>query len=357
MKKIFVVLLCAVLLLNLSSCAFVESISNQKELTKTFTAMNTVMQITVFNTSEGNNEEALNAMVSRVEELEKLFDPNLPDSDIYKINNMGSVDGGEKTTENGRIYVNRHTINILLSAKSNCLETEGAFDVRLMPIIELWGFNDGSYGVPKSEEIKRTLDIFKKSKIDINKDESCVTVSSGTKVSLGGIAKGYLGDELLKIAREYGATALLSLGGNIVLCGNKSDGDMWTVGIKNPNDAENIACSFKSEGNKSVVTSGAYERYFEYSGKTYHHIIDPKTGCPADSDLLSVTVVGENGADCDAWSTALFVLGKEKAVAFAMEHNSYDFILITKNNEILITDGITDLKLEDESFEIKSIPQ
>ncbi len=357
MKRIIPLIICVVLLFNLSSCASVDFSDNQKEITKTITAMNTVMQITVFNTSEGTNEDVLNAMITRIEELEKLFDPNLPDSDIYKINNSPGVPSDKVASEEDRIFLNEDTINILLSAKSNYYETGYAFDVKLMPVIELWGFDDGSYGVPKDDEIKNALKIIEKSQIGIYSDESYITISEGTKVSLGGIAKGYLGDALLKIAREYGATALLSLGGNIVLCGNKNNGDMWSVGIKNPNDTENIACSFESDGNKSVVTSGAYERYFQYGGKTYHHIIDPKTGCPSDSDLLSVTVVGENGADCDAWSTALFVMGKEKAVEFAKEHNSYDFIFITKDNEIYITDGIGDINIKDNDFTVKSIPQ
>ena len=357
MKRICTALICVVLLLNLSSCAFVDSISNQKEITRTFTAMNTVMQITVFNTSEGTNEEVLNAMVSRVEELEKLFDPNLSDSDVYKINNAKGVPAGKAATDADKIFLDEDTINILMAAGSNFDETGHAFDIKLMPVIELWGFDNGTYGVPEDTEIKNVLEIVEKSQLDIHSDEKYIVISEGTKVSLGGIAKGFLGDELLEIAREYKATALLSLGGNIVLCGDKSTDDTWSVGIKNPADTEKLACSFKSKGNKSVVTSGAYERYFEYGDKTYHHIIDPKTGYPSDSDLLSVTVVGENGTNCDAWSTALFVMGKEKAVEFAKEHNSYDFILITKDREILKTDGITDLKVEDEAFKIKSIPQ
>ncbi|MBO5065864.1 MAG: FAD:protein FMN transferase [Clostridia bacterium] len=357
MKRLFAIIICVVLLINLSSCASVNLNGNEKEATKTITAMNTVMQITVFNTSEGTNEDVLNAMVMRIEELEKLFDPDLPESDVYKINNAEYASGNDAATKTKKVVLSRDTLNVLSSAISNYRVTGYAFDIKLMPVIELWGFDDGNYGVPKTEEISEALCVVEKSEIEINSDEGYVLVTEGTRVSLGGIAKGYLGDELLKIAREYGATALLSLGGNIVLCGDKGDGDLWSVGIKNPKDAESIACSFKSAGNKSVVTSGAYERYFKYGGKTYHHIIDPKTGCPSQSDVLSVTVIGENGANCDALSTALFVMGKEKAVAFAKENNSYDFILITKNNEIYITEGVGKINLEDESFKVKSIPR
>ena len=355
MKKLIPLIMCMFLLFNLSSCAFVDSTDNQKEVTETLTAMNTVMQITVFNTSKGSNEDVLREMITRIEELEKLFDPNLPESDVYKINNSKGVPSDKVATDEDRIYLNEDTINVLLSAKSNYYSTDNLFDIKLMPVIELWGFDNGNYGVPKDNEIKNALKVIEKSQISIYSDENYIVVSEGTKISLGGIAKGYLGDELLGIAQEYGATALLSLGGNIVLCGDKSNGNMWSVGIKNPDDTENIACSFKSDGNKSVVTSGAYERFFEYGGKTYHHIMDPETGYPAESDLLSVTVVGENGANCDAWSTALFVMGKEKAVEFAKKHNSYDFVFITNNNEILITDGIADLKIKDEALIFKSI--
>jgi thiamine biosynthesis lipoprotein len=207
------------------------------------------------------------------------------------------------------------------------------------------------------QAIKAALPFVDYKNISVSVTENTVTKNENTQISLGGIAKGYLGDELLEIAEEYGASALVSLGGNIVLCGSKSGNEKWSVGVRNPVDDENLACSFKCDGNKSVVTSGAYERYFEYGGKRYHHIIDPKTGRPAESELLSVTVIGENGTFCDAYSTALFVMGKEKSVAFAKEHNEFDFILITNDNEILITDGVGDIKTESSDFTVKSIQQ
>ncbi len=330
--------MCVVIILQLSSCVS----TGDTKVTENITAMNTVMQITVFNTSKGTREEVAEKMLQRIKEIEKLFDANLSDSDTSRINSaVAEVTVSDETTE------------LLNIAKKASETTEGAFDITVMPVLKLWGFNDGKYGVADDENIKAFLSFVDYKNISVA--GNTVTKDVNTQISLGGIAKGYLGDELLRIAEEYGATALLSLGGNIVLCGSKSNDENWTVGIKNPKLTENIACSFKCDGNKSVVTSGAYERYFEYGGKTYHHIIDPKTGYPAESDLLSVTVIGENGAYCDAYSTALFVMGKEKAVAFAKEHNGFDFILITENNEILITDGVTDI--ESDGFTVKSIQQ
>ncbi len=340
MKKIIAVLMCVVIVLQLSSCVS----TGDAKATKNITAMNTVMQITVFNTSKGTTEEVLNNMVERVEELEKLFDANSPDSDTSRINSA-----------NNEVFVTDDTWELLNIAKTASEKTDGAFDITIMPVLKLWGFNDGNYGVADDKDIKAVLPFVDYKNISVAGNKVIKNVN--TEISLGGIAKGYLGDKLLKISEEYGASALISLGGNIVLCGSKNEKEKWMVGIRNPLDDEKLACSFKCDGNKSVVTSGSYERYFEYGGKKYHHIIDPKTGYPAESDLLSVTVIGENGTFCDAYSTALFVMGKEKSVAFAKEHNEFDFVFITNDNEILITDGVTDINKESNVFTVKSIQQ
>ena len=154
---------------------------------------------------------------------------------------------------------------------------------------------------------------------------------------------------ILEIAKENGICGIVSLGGNIVLCGENEEKGFWSVGVKDPDNSSEIVCSFECGGNLSVVTSGAYERYFEIEGKAYHHIIDPETGKPAESDLKSVTVIGENGALCDAYSTSLFVMGKNKAVEFIKENNDFEYVLITADNEIICSDGVknptSDLKI------------
>lgn len=343
MKKIIATFACAAVLLQLCACAPL----NENSASETFTAMNTVMQITVFRTSEGTPDEVLSLMKERIDELDKLFDANSPDSDVGRINNF-------KGNENDRISLDADTVKILQRSISAYYATDYIFNINLMPVISLWGFDNGNYGVPKPDDITEALEKVENSRIFIYETENTIGKTASTQISLGGIAKGYLGDELLEIAEEYGATALISLGGNIVLCGEKSENKKWSIGIKNPRNTEDIALSFECDGNKSVVTSGGYERYFEYGGKEYHHIIDPATGCPAESDILSVTVAGKNGTMCDAYSTALFVMGKEKAVTFAKEHNDFDFVFITENNEVYITDGISSPKL-DESYTIKLI--
>ena len=141
--------------------------------------------------------------------------------------------------------------------------------------------------------------------------------------------------------KKEGVSGVVSLGGNIVLCGDSPNGK-WTVGVRDPEDESKLICEVKLDGNRSVVTSGAYERYFEYNGKKYHHIIDPSTGKPAETDILSVTVIGENGTECDALSTALFVFGYEKAVDFSKKTNSFGFIIIKNDRSVYVSDNIKD---------------
>lgn len=338
MKRIVSLLLVAVMLSGLCSCA-----PQTKNDTVTLTAMDTVMQITVFNNSKAKNERIVGLMEDKIEEIEQIADANNTQSDVYRINN---------SRIGVPVPVCGYTIDMMMQCESAREKTDGCFDMFVMPAVSAWGFDNGNYGVPSEKKIEEAMSRVGMKTIFVDEKNNTVTRRENSQITFGGIAKGYLGDELLKIAKSEGVAVLLSLGGNIVLCAEKSDGEMWNVGIKNPYDSEGVVCSFKSSGNKSVVTSGAYERYFEYEGKTYHHIIDPQNGYPAESDLVSVTVIGENGALCDAYSTGLFVMGKEKAVEFAKENNDFDYVFITRDNEILFTDGIFDVE-SDGGFTLK----
>lgn len=330
MKKAMALLLCGCFLLTACSCG-------PKEETTEFTAMDTLISIRVSRSNGGRTEDVLKAFTHRVKELETLFDANCQDSDVFAIN-------GKDTG----VRVSKDTAAILeKSIYANTL-TEGAFDITVMPLLKLWGFDSGNYCVPKKEDIKNALENMNSDGISV--EGTTVTKSAKTQISLGGIAKGYAGDELLKIAEENGVSGVISLGGNIVLCGENTQKGSWTVGVKNPVDTDSLVCTFNHKGNVSVVTSGGYERSFTKDGKTYHHIIDTKTGEPAETDLLSVTVIGGDGALCDAFSTALFVMGKEKAVKFAEEHNDFEYIFITDKKEIIKTGGVSGFEILSEDF-------
>ena len=155
------------------------------------------------------------------------------------------------------------------------------------------------------------------------------------------IAKGYTGDQLIRLFRENGVTsALINLGGNVQTVGTKPDGTPWRIGVQSP-FGEGYLGTIEAK-DEAVITSGGYERYFEKDGQIFWHIIDPATGLPAKNGLLSVTVAGESGALCDGLSTALFVMGLEKAAAFWQSSGGFDAVFVTDDGSVYITEGLAE---------------
>ena len=166
-----------------------------------------------------------------------------------------------------------------------------------------------------------------------------VTLGEGQQIDLGGIAKGYTGEKLTEIFQGYGvSSAMVSLGGNIQAIGTKPDGSSWRVGIRDPKGGQADYIGVIQVQDEAVVTSGGYERYFQANGKTYIHIIDPRTGYPVENDLLSVTIVSRDGTLADGLSTALYIMGYEEAVSFWQQHqDEFDVILITDDGQIHVS--------------------
>ena len=173
-------------------------------------------------------------------------------------------------------------------------------------------------------------------------DGDTVSVGEGMEIDLGAVTKGYVGDRITALLRENGVTsALLDLGGNIQTLGSRPDGSDWRIAIQNP-EGDGILGAV-SVSDKAVVTSGGYERYFtDEDGNLWWHIFDPATGCPARNGLISVTIVGDEGLYCDALSTALFIMGRERAAEFWREHRDFEMALVTDGGELLLTPGLYD---------------
>lgn len=176
----------------------------------------------------------------------------------------------------------------------------------------------------------------------VHMDGSIVSLDAGCAVDLGGIAKGYASQQVADILQAHGVTsAVVSLGGNVYVCGAKPDGSAWNVGIQDPASSGYAATVALTDC--FAVTSGGYQRYYvAEDGTVYQHIIDPRTGRPADSDLLSVTVISDDGTAADAYSTALYVMGEQEAVSFWRAHGGFDLILITADGRLLYTPELAD---------------
>lgn len=321
MDKKCLLLPSALTLLLLSGCTS-QTVSESR---KNFFAMDTVMDFTIY-----GQEDLLDQTESMIRSLEAEMSVTAPDSEIAAIN------------ENGYGKVTGDTSDLISAALSLCQRTDGALDISVYPIVRAWGFTTDNYQVPDDASIQALLPLVDYTQIDYQQDSGDIQLPDGMEIDLGSVAKGYAGQKAADFLKENGVTSgLLSLGGNIQAIGSKPDGGPWKIGIQDPFQNESPMMVL-SVTDKSVVTSGGYERYFQQDGKTYWHIMDPSTGYPAKNGLVSVTIVGTDGMLCDGLSTSLFVMGLEKAADFWGSSDDFDAVFVTEDQTVYITEGLAD---------------
>ena len=315
-KRVIAFLAALMLCVSLTGCAKKETKS------VSFFAMDTYITISV--TGE-DVQKTLDWAKNLVETNEIKWSTTIPGSLISRLN------AGERITPDA------DTAGILARAEEMRAYTEGAFEPAIYPLVKAWGFTTGEYRVPSDEE---TEELLGQVVPDSVRTENGETFLSGGMIDLGGIAKGMTGDMLIRGFRERGAeSALINLGGNVQALGVKADGSAWRIGIQSPYD--DSVMGVVSVKDSCVITSGAYERYFVGDdGQVYGHIISPFTGRPANSGLVSVSVVAKEGAMADALSTALFVMGAQAALEFWKTHEGFDLVLLTDDGTLYVTEGI-----------------
>lgn len=325
-KKISMLMTFILFTLIFSGCS-----KNQEIITKTALKMDTVFQLEAYGPKAN---EAIDAAFLRLDEIEQMASMTIDSSDISKINQ-----------EAGKEYVQVHPeiIKMLETAVKYSKLSDGVFDITVGPLVNLWGIGTDNERVPADDEIKSKLPLVGYKNISINEENNSVKLlTEGTAIDLGGIAKGFAADEVLKIYREYDIKGgIISLGGSsIYTVGQKPDGTPWNVGIKHPrkdNDQDYVGVISLSE--QALSTSGDYERYFIKDGKRYHHILDPATGYPADNGVISVTiVVDSNIPDCnmiaDILTKTVFVSGVDKGLKFIDSLQGVSCIAITSDYNI-----------------------
>ena len=259
------------------------------------------------NLYEDGSDRLYDLVFECLDQIDSEFSLNNPDSEINKINEAAGKNPVEVSADVSRV---------LEAALYYAEKSDGVFDPTIGPLVKLWGINTPNERVPSQEEIEKKLSLVDWKKVQLEKSNDKATVfleEPGMILDLGGIAKGFAADEICSILKkEKVKRAIIDLGGNILVWGNKPDGTPWKVGIKNPyNEALDPPVILKVEGGTSVVTSGVYERYFEQDGIVYHHILNPKTGYPVQNGLLSSTVVCSSSMAADALSTTSFLLGPD----------------------------------------------
>lgn len=317
MGKRALLLFVAVLLVTVPSCR------RDEEKRTTFTAMDTVMSITL--TGAPDADGCIAEAKRIVSDMEAELSVTDEKSAVYRANSGQTV----ALSDNAAALCRR--------ALFMCEKTHGALDVTVYPLVRAWGFTTDQYRVPHQSEIDSLL--LRTGYGRVNIDESgALTLDEGMMLDLGAVAKGYASDLICDMLAGRGVTsAMINLGGNVRTLGKKPDGSLWRVGITSP-DGDGNSCVLEI-GEGAVVTSGSYERFFEADGKRYCHIIDPSSGYPADSGISSVTVIGESGFECDALSTALFVMGLDGAVSFWRQNGGFEMVLIA-DGTLYATEGI-----------------
>lgn len=313
MKLKFSCLLILLLLLG-SGCA-------AKEYETAFFAMDTYMTIRAY----GPHAEAACTEAERaVFDLENRISRTRETSDVARLNAAGEA------------QVSPETLAVLRQAKESCIP--GVFDITIAAVSDLWGIGTENACVPAPEALEAARATVGIDNLSLS-DDGTARLSNGAQLDLGGVGKGVAADLCAEALRTNGVeSALAYLGGNIYALGSKPDGSAWTVGIADP-DTPAAYLATIAVRDTSVVTTGDYERFFMENGVRYHHVFDPSTGEPARSGLRSVTVVSENSALADAHSTALFVMGLEKGLAYCAE-NQLDAVFITDDRQVYVTEGL-----------------
>lgn len=320
MKKLFFCALCVLLTaLCLTSCASESSPSSAS-----FQAMDTLMSLKVYGSADTCEQ-----LQNKITELDSSLDATDEKSEIFRLNTEKSV------------VVSKDTAALLSDSLALCDRLDGCFDLTVYPAVQAWGFTTGDYRVPTDSELKTLSDKIDYTAVTLS-DDGRVSLPENVMLDLGAVAKGYAADVSRTILADSKAqAAVLNLGGTICLYGKKPDGSRFTVGIADP---ENPAGYFGylSCDDTTVATSGGYERYFEHDGKRYIHILDPATAAPVDNGILSVTIVSDSGAFADAASTALFVMGLDRATAYCRSHPDFDCIILTDDKSLYLTEGVYD---------------
>lgn len=312
--------------------------SSKNKQTVDFYSLDTICTVTVYGKEQKN---LLSISQKAVEKAEYLLFSDTPEENYIS------------SKAEAIIILPNNSVNVFKKAFYITELTEGAFNMSIAPLVNLWDIKNRTIP-PTCEEIDYALSLSGEDKISFDNGKISFKFP-GNGIDIGAIGKGYAGDviakELTELDLDYG---IINLGGNIRVFGQKPDNKPFSIGIRNPlSDISSDIVLTVSIYSGSVVTSGAYERYFEYHGKRYHHIIDPSTGYPSESDLLSVTILSEDGVYADALSTGCFVIGLEKSknvLKKAIEKNLINGAIIIDENKKITIIGEIDTEIKNGGF-------
>lgn len=293
----------------------------------------------------GDGEEAIEEAIDKLNYIEDNMSAFKENSDIGKIN----------SSKGETVLVSKDSFDLIRKTIEYSDITEGAFDPTIRPLVKLWGIGAKDDYIPEKNEIIEELKLVNYKDIQFNINNRSIRLKNKKQsIDLGGIAKGYAADEVKSIFTKNGIkSAIIDLGGNVFVMGNKIDNTPWNVGVQDPYKNRGEYVGYLKLKDKSIVTSGYYEKYFEKDGECFHHIIDPKTGYPSDSIIVSATIVSDKSIDGDGLSTGIYILGVDKGIEIINNKEEIEGVIITENKKIYITSGLKDsFILTNEEYEL-----
>lgn len=319
-------LLC--LLFFISACGKPDSLVHRRSQF----LMGTLVEISVFEKDESKTQSAIQKAFNEIRRLEELMSTHIPGSEVSKINQSA----GTKP-----VPVSPEVFEVIDRALYWAEKTDGALDISVGPVQELWDFEGDHPSLPDETALEQALAKVDYKKIRL-KNQTVLLQEKGMRLHLGAIAKGYAVDRAIKILQESNIHhAFINAGGDLKTLGSRPDKTAWKIGLQHPRKPESILASFSLSG-KAVATSGDYQKYFDHAGTRYHHILNPKTGYPV-INAMSATVITDSVMDADALSTALFVMGAEKGLPFIDSLKNTEALVVDQDKSPHLSQGMENL--------------
>lgn len=315
-KRLTALLSASILLL--SGCS---GLPRERSQTYTDTLFDTVISVQIFDSVD---EDVLKGCEKLCKKYDSMFSNKIEDSEISRINSAGG----------NPVEVSKETIKLIKKGIYYSEMSDGAFDITIAPVSSLWDFKAETPSVPSPEAIAEAVSHVNYENIII-RDNTVKLADPQAGIDLGAIAKGYIADRIKDYLEEEGVRhAMINLGGNVLAMDSKLDGSDYNIGIQKPFDETGEPITSVKISDKSVVTSGIYQRYFKTDGKIYHHILDPNTGYPCENNLYSVTILTDSSLTADALSTTCFLLGYDRGMKLINQLDNVDAVFITNDNQI-----------------------
>jgi len=330
MKKRITILFIIAIVILAASCAGSPSIESD-----TTFALDTIIQIKIYyKDSRNHDEDIFDNTFALIDELENSLSVHVVGSDIYNLKEYAGTQPVE---------VSPIAYNVVKDSIEYSEITGGLFDVTSGPLIDLWAIDPPDGYVPTSAEIDEVLPLIDYNDIDLSQENHIYLQQENMIINLGAIAKGSIADEVKNYLVERGVeSCFINLGGNVLLIGSKPDENDFAIGVQDPFDLRGAYIMALAISDMAVVSSGDYERYFEYEGEIYHHILNTETGYPAQTNIKQVSIIAPTSQMADGLSTSVLLLGIEDGLKLIESYEGVEAIFITKDREIYITEALRD---------------